>query len=122
LNTEKNTLNNLVVEVNLLIFAVEIGPGDEGKEGLVFINDIFGGSIPREFIPSVEKGFKEAMKTGVLAGYELPSLKVRLYLMVLSTQVDSDSFSFEQAAKFAFRDACKKAGPILMEPIMKLEK
>lgn len=100
--------------------AVEIGPGDEGKEGLEFINDIFGGAIPREFIPSVEKGFKESMKSGVLAGYELPSLKVRLYDGSFHT-VDSDSFSFEQAAKFAFREACKKAKPILMEPIMKLE-
>jgi elongation factor G len=100
--------------------AVEIGPGDVDKEGLVFINDIFGGSVPREFIPSVEKGFKEAMKTGVLAGYELPSLKVRLYDGSFHA-VDSDTFSFEQAAKFAFRDACKKAGPMLMEPIMKLE-
>lgn len=99
---------------------VEIGPGDEGKEGLTFVNDIFGGAIPKEFIPSVEKGFREAMKTGVLAGYELPSLKVRLYDGSFH-QVDSDSFSFEQAAKFAFREACKKANPILMEPIMKLE-
>ncbi|HUH74906.1 MAG TPA: elongation factor G [Chitinophagales bacterium] len=100
--------------------AVEIGPGDADKEGLTFVNDIFGGSVPREFIPSVEKGFKEAMKTGVLAGYELPSLKVRLYDGSFHA-VDSDTFSFEQAAKFAFRDACKKAGPMLMEPIMKLE-
>jgi len=100
--------------------AVEIGPGDEGKEGLEFINDIFGGAVPREFIPAVEKGFKEAMKTGVLAGYELPGLKVRLYDGSFHA-VDSDSFSFEQAAKFAFREACKKANPILMEPIMKLE-
>lgn len=99
---------------------IEIGPGDEGKEGLQFINDIFGGAIPKEFIPSVEKGFKEAMKTGVLAGYEVPSLKVRLYDGSFH-QVDSDSFSFEQAAKFAFREACRKANPILLEPIMKLE-
>jgi len=100
--------------------AVEVGPGDEGKEGLVFVNDIFGGSVPREFIPSVEKGFKEAMKSGVLAGYEVPGLKVRLYDGSFHA-VDSDSFSFEQAAKFAFREACKKANPILLEPIMKLE-
>jgi elongation factor G len=99
---------------------IEIGPGDEGTEGLKFINDIFGGSIPKEFIPSVEKGFKEALKTGVLAGYEVPSLKVRLFDGSYH-QVDSDSFSFEQAAKFAFREACKKANPILLEPIMKLE-
>jgi elongation factor G len=100
--------------------AVEVGPGEEGKEGLVFVNDIFGGSIPREFIPSVEKGFKEAMKSGVLAGYEVPGLKVRLYDGSFHA-VDSDSFSFEQAAKFAFRESCKKANPILLEPIMKLE-
>jgi elongation factor G len=100
--------------------AVEIGPGDEGKEGLEFVNDIFGGAIPKEFIPAIEKGFRESMKTGVLAGYEMPSLKVRLYDGSYHT-VDSDSFSFEQAAKFAFREACKKAKPILLEPIMKLE-
>jgi elongation factor G len=99
---------------------VEIGPGDEGKEGLEFVNAIFGGSIPREFIPAVEKGFKEAMKAGVLAGYEVPSLKVRLYDGSFH-QVDSDTFSFEQAGRFAFREACKKANPILLEPIMKLE-
>jgi elongation factor G len=69
--------------------------------------------IPREFIPSVEKGFREAMKTGVLAGYEVPSLKVRLFDGSFH-QVDSDSFSFEQAAKFAFREACRKANPILV--------
>ncbi len=99
---------------------VEITPGEEGAEGLIFVNDIFGGAIPKEFIPSVEKGFKEAMKTGVLAGFEVPGLKVRLHDGSYH-QVDSDSFSFEQAAKFAFREACKKANPILLEPIMKLE-
>lgn len=100
--------------------AVEVAPGDPDKEGLVFVNDIFGGAVPREFIPAVEKGFKEAMKTGVLAGYEVPSLKVRLYDGSFHA-VDSDAFSFEQAAKFAFREACKKAQPMLMEPIMKVE-
>ncbi|MCO5248574.1 MAG: elongation factor G [Chitinophagales bacterium] len=100
--------------------AVEVGPGDPEKEGLEFINDIFGGAVPREFIPSVQKGFKEAMKNGVLAGYEITNLKVRLYDGSFHP-VDSDSFSFEQAAKFAFRESCKKAGPMLMEPIMKLE-
>lgn len=99
---------------------VEIGPAEEGKEGLEFVNDIFGGAIPREFIPAVEKGFKEAMKTGVLAGYELPGLKVRLFDGSFHA-VDSDSLSFELAAKAAFREACRKADPILMEPIMKLE-
>jgi len=99
---------------------VEIGPADEDKPGLTFVNDIFGGAIPREFIPAVEKGFKEAMKTGVLAGYELPSLKVRLFDGSFHN-VDSDSLSFELAAKSAYRDACRKANPILLEPIMKLE-
>ncbi|MCB9032466.1 MAG: elongation factor G [Chitinophagales bacterium] len=99
---------------------VEVGPGEEGKEGLTFVNNIFGGAVPKEFIPAVEKGFKEAMKTGVLAGYDVPSLKVTLNDGSYH-QVDSDSFSFEQCAKFAFREACKKAGPIILEPIMKLE-
>jgi elongation factor G len=99
---------------------VEIGPTEENKEGLEFINDIFGGSIPREYIPSVEKGFKEAFKTGVLAGYELDGLKVRLYDGSFHA-VDSDALSFELAAKLAFRNAAKLAGPVLLEPIMKLE-
>ena len=99
---------------------VEVGPSDENKEGLQFVNDIFGGSIPREFIPAVEKGFKEAMKTGVLAGYEMDSLKVRLYDGSFHA-VDSDSLSFELCAKIAFRNACRNAKPVLLEPIMKLE-
>ncbi len=92
----------------------------EVKEGLQFINGIVGGSVPREFIPSVEKGFKLAMKTGVLAGYEVPSLRVRLYDGSFHA-VDSDAVSFELCAKMAFRNACKKAKPVLLEPIMKLE-
>ena len=99
---------------------VEISSGDEGKEGLEFINEIVGGAIPREFIPSVEKGFKEAMKNGVLAGYPVDSLKVRLFDGSFHP-VDSDAVSFETAAKFAFREACKVASPVLLEPIMKLE-
>ncbi|NNJ54818.1 MAG: elongation factor G, partial [Bacteroidia bacterium] len=99
---------------------IEMMPGDEGKEGLEFINEIVGGAIPREFIPSVEKGFKEAMKNGILAGYEVQNLKVRLFDGSFHP-VDSDSLSFETAAKFAFREACKVAGPVLLEPIMKLE-
>lgn len=99
---------------------VEIGPADEGVVGLQFVNDIFGGSIPREFIPAVEKGFKEAMKTGVLAGYEMDSLKVRLYDGSFHA-VDSDALSFELCAKLAFRTAAKLAKPVLLEPIMKLE-
>ena len=98
----------------------EIGPADEGHIGLQFVNDIFGGAIPREFIPSVEKGFKEAMATGVLAGYTMDSMKVRLYDGSFHA-VDSDAFSFEMCAKIGYRDAAKKAGAQLLEPIMKLE-
>lgn len=99
---------------------VEIFPGEEGKEGLEFVNEIVGGSIPREFFPAVEKGFKDAMKNGVLAGYPIDALKVRLFDGSFHP-VDSDSLSFETAAKFAFREACKLAQPVLLEPIMKLE-
>ncbi len=101
---------------------VEVGPleDDSEKRGLVFINDIFGGSIPREFIPPVEKGFKEAMKNGVLAGYEVQDLKVRLFDGSFHN-VDSDSVSFEICAKMAFKEACRQANPIILEPIMKLE-
>ncbi len=99
---------------------VEIGPIDEGQTGLQFINEIVGGSIPREYIPSVEKGFKEAMKNGVLAGYEVENLKVRLFDGSFHA-VDSDQLSFEVAAKAAFREASKKANPVLLEPIMKME-
>ncbi|HRG87545.1 MAG TPA: elongation factor G [Chitinophagales bacterium] len=99
---------------------IEIGPADEGQVGLQFINDIFGGSVPREFIPPVEKGFKEAMKTGILAGYELDSLKVRLFDGSFH-QVDSDALSFELCAKLAFRTAAKNCKPVLLEPIMKVE-
>ncbi len=100
--------------------SIEIGPSDENKEGFQFVNDIFGGSIPREFIPSVEKGFKEAMKTGVLAGYEVDGLKVRLFDGSFH-QVDSDALSFELCAKLAFRTAAKLAAPVILEPIMRLE-
>jgi elongation factor G len=99
----------------------EIGPADEDFEGeLQFVNEITGGSIPKEFIPSVEKGFKAAMGTGVLAGYPLDRLKVRLFDGSFH-QVDSDQLSFEVAAKMGFRHAAPKAQPVLMEPIMKLE-
>ena len=99
---------------------VEIGPVGEDESGLVFINEIVGGSIPREYIPSVEKGFKEAMNNGVLAGYQVENLKVRLFDGSFHA-VDSDQLSFEVAAKAAFREACKKASPVLLEPIMKME-
>lgn len=99
----------------------EMGPVDDPtKQGLEFVNDIFGGAIPKEFIPSVEKGFKEAMKNGVLAGYEIDSLKVRLFDGSFH-QVDSDQLSFELAAKVGFKEAAKTAKPIILEPIMKLE-
>jgi elongation factor G len=100
--------------------SVEIGPVDEGKTGLQFINEIVGGAIPKEYIPSIEKGFASAMSNGVLAGYPVDSMKVRLYDGSFHA-VDSDSLSFEIAAKIAFREACRKANPALLEPIMKIE-
>lgn len=99
---------------------VEISPADEGITGLQFIDQVKGGNIPREFIPSVEKGFRQAMANGVLAGYEVPSMKVTLKDGSFHT-VDSDSLSFEICARAAFRHACPKANPIIMEPIMSLE-
>ena len=85
-----------------------------------FVNDVSGGSIPKEFIPSVEKGFKAAMTTGVLAGFPVDSLKIRLFDGSFHA-VDSDQLSFEIAAKMGYREAARKARPILLEPIMKLE-
>ena len=99
---------------------VEIGPADEGVNGLQFIDEVKGGNVPKEFIPSVEKGFKSAMANGVLAGYEVPSLKVTLKDGSFHP-VDSDQLSFELAARLAFRHACPKAKPVLLEPIMSLE-
>ncbi|POY34953.1 elongation factor G [Solitalea longa] len=100
---------------------IEISPiTEEGKSGLQFVNEIVGGSIPREFIPSVEKGFKSAMVNGVLAGYEVTDMKVRLFDGSFHA-VDSDALSFEICARSAFREALPKARPVLMEPIMKVE-
>ncbi len=99
---------------------VEIGPADEGVTGLQFVDEVKGGNVPKEFIPSVEKGFKSAMANGVLAGYEVPSLKVTLKDGSFHP-VDSDQLSFELAARMAFRHACPKAKPVLLEPIMSLE-
>jgi elongation factor G len=99
---------------------VTISPADEGKEGLQFVNEVVGGNIPREYIPSVEKGFKSAMQNGVLAGYAMDSLKVTLSDGSYHA-VDSDSLSFEICARSAFREALPKAKPILLEPIMKVE-
>ena len=101
---------------------VNVGPVDEDfKEGgLQFINKVTGGNIPKEFIPSVQKGFENAMKSGVLGGYPMDSLKVEL-LDGSFHPVDSDQLSFEIAALNAYRNACAQAGPVLMEPIMRLE-
>ncbi len=100
----------------------EIGPADDTyeKDGLQFINDVVGGNIPREFIPSVEKGFKASMVNGVLAGYPIARMKVRLFDGSYHN-VDSDSLSFEVAAKSGYREAARMCGPVLLEPIMKLE-
>ena len=101
---------------------VNVGPVDDDfKEGgLQFVNEVKGGNIPKEFIPSVQKGFETAMKNGVLGGYPVDSLKVTL-LDGSFHPVDSDQLSFEIAAIQAYRNACPKAGPVLLEPIMKLE-
>ncbi len=103
----------------------EMGPVDKewvekGHTGLQFVNEISGGSIPREFIPSVQKGFDQAMSTGVLAGYPVDMLKIRLFDGSFHA-VDSDALSFEICAKIAFREAAPKAKPVLLEPIMKVE-
>ena len=99
---------------------VKVSPADEGKEGLTFIDSIKGGHIPSEYVPSVEKGFKEAMKNGPLAGFPVDSLKVEL-VDGSYHPVDSDQLSFEIAGRQAFREACAKAKPILLEPIMHVE-
>lgn len=98
----------------------ELSPADDNKPGLEFINEIKGGNIPKEFIPSVEKGFKEAMKNGPLAGFEVEGIKVTLKDGSFHA-VDSDQLSFELAAKLGFKEAGKKAKPVIMEPIMKIE-
>lgn len=98
----------------------ELGPREDGKQGLEFVNGIVGGVIPKEFIPSIQKGFAEAMKNGSLAGYPIESMKVRLFHGSFH-DVDSDALSFELAARLGFKEAAKKAGPILLEPIMSVE-
>jgi len=100
----------------------ELSPVDADfeAEGLQFINEIKGGNIPKEFIPSVEKGFKMAMENGVLAGFPIDTLKVRLFDGSYH-DVDSDALSFELCAKIAFKSAVKQAGPELLEPIMRLD-
>ncbi|MEX0983228.1 MAG: elongation factor G [Bacteroidales bacterium] len=99
---------------------VYISPADEGLKGLQFINEIKGGNVPREYIPSVEKGFTNAMLNGPLAGYAIDSLKVRLVDGSFHP-VDSDQLSFEIAARHALREAGRKAKPVLMEPVMAVE-
>ena len=100
---------------------VKVGPVDEGFEGsLQFIDEVKGGNVPKEFIPSVQKGFQNAMRNGVLAGFPMEKLKVTLVDGSFHP-VDSDQLSFELCAQFAFKNACAKAKPVLMEPIMRLE-
>ena len=99
---------------------VEISPADEGVVGLQFDNQVKGGNVPKEYVPSVQKGFEAAMANGVLAGYEVSALKVTL-LDGSYHPVDSDQLSFEIAARMAFRHACPKCHPVLLEPIMSLE-
>ena len=98
----------------------ELAPADDNKPGLEFINEIKGGNVPKEYIPSVEKGFKEAMRNGSLAGFEVEGIKVTLKDGSFHP-VDSDALSFELAAKLGFKEAGKKAKPVIMEPIMKIE-
>jgi elongation factor G len=103
----------------------EIGPADEeflkeGKGTFQFVNGLFGGSIPKEFVPAIQKGFETAMTTGVLASYPMESMKVRVFDGSFH-QVDSDAMSFELCAKQGYRESGRKAKPVLLEPIMKVE-
>ena len=101
---------------------VTVGPKDEDFQGddLQFVNEVSGGHIPKEFIPAVQKGFKDSMKNGILAGFPVMGMKVVLTDGSFHP-VDSDQLSFELAAHAAFKNVCAKAGPVLMEPIMKVE-
>ena len=101
-----------------IVFTIEAA--EEGKTGLEFVNTIKGGNIPKEYVPSVEKGFKEAMKNGPLAGFELDAMKITL-MDGSFHPVDSDSLSFELAAKLGFKESARAAKAVIMEPIMKLE-
>jgi elongation factor G len=98
----------------------ELGPADENVVGLQFIDEVKGGNIPREYMPAIQKGFRESMSNGVLAGFSLDSLKVRVFDGSYHA-VDSDSLSFEMAARLGFKAACRKAKLVLLEPIMKIE-
>ncbi len=95
-------------------------PAGEGETGLIFVNEIKGGNVPKEFVPSIEKGFKMAMKNGPLAGYEMDSMKVTLYDGSFHA-VDSDQLSFELAAKMGYKVAAKMAKAVILEPIMKID-
>jgi len=100
---------------------IKVGPKDKEFEGdLQFVDEVKGGNIPKEYIPSIEKGFKNAMKNGVLAGYPVDNLKVTVVDGSFHP-VDSDALSFEICASIAFKNACAKAKPVLLEPIMKME-
>lgn len=101
-----------------IVFTLE--PAEEGKVGLEFVNEVKGGNVPKEFIPAVEKGFRQAMVNGPLAGFEMDSMKVTLKDGSFHA-VDSDALSFELAAKIGYKSAAKAAGAVILEPIMKLE-
>lgn len=101
-----------------ILFSIE--PADEGFKGLQFVNEVKGGNVPKEYIPSVEKGFKAAMNNGVLAGFPMENMKVVLKDGSYHP-VDSDALSFELCAKIGFKEAARKANPVLLEPIMSVE-
>ncbi len=101
-----------------IVFTME--PAEEGKLGLEFVNVIKGGNVPKEYVPAIEKGFREAMKNGPLAGFEMDSMKITLKDGSFHP-VDSDSLSFELAAKMGYKAASKAAGSVILEPIMKIE-
>jgi elongation factor G len=98
----------------------DLGPREDGKPGLEFVNAIVGGVIPKEFIPAVQKGFEDSMKNGSLAGYPIDSMRVRLFHGSYH-DVDSDSLSFEMAARLGYKEAAKNAGVKILEPIMAVE-
>ena len=101
-----------------IVFTIE--PGDAEKPGLIFTNKIKGGNIPKEYIPSVEKGFKDAMNNGVLAGYPIDNMQITLTDGSFHA-VDSDALSFELCAKMAYRASLPKCNPVILEPMMKIE-
>ena len=101
-------------------FAFEIGPAEDGKMGLTFVDQVKGGNIPKEFIPSVQKGFESAMANGALAGYPMDSMKITL-IDGSFHPVDSDQLSFEIAARNGYRNAAPKAGSVILEPVMSVE-